>query len=44
VDDFFDFFLAWCDFEECFFLVVVVGAVEVEVSGAIVCPAPAVWA
>jgi hypothetical protein len=24
-DDFFDFFLAWCDFEDFFFLVLVVG-------------------
>jgi len=40
--DFLDFFFAWLDFEECFFLGVVVGATEVEVSGAIVCPVPAV--
>ena len=44
VEDFFDFFLAWWDFEDFFFLVVVVGAVAVELSGAIVCPVPVVWA
>jgi len=43
VEDFFDFFLAWWDFEDFFFLVVV-GAVEVELSGAIVCPVPMDWA
>jgi hypothetical protein len=43
VEDFFDFFLAWCDFDD--FLFFVLGAVEVEVSGAIVCPPPVVaWA
>jgi hypothetical protein len=44
VEDFFDFFLAWWDFEDFFFLVEVVGAVVVELSGAIVCPVPVVWA
>jgi hypothetical protein len=44
VEDFFDLFLAWWDFEDFFFLDVVVGAVDVEMSGAIVCPVPAVWA
>jgi hypothetical protein len=39
VDDFFDFFFAW-DFEDFFFFAV--GAVEVELSGAIVWPPPVV--
>jgi len=40
VEGFFDFFLAWWDFEDFFFLVVAVGAAGVEMSGAIVCPVP----
>ena len=40
VGDFFDFFLAWWDFEDLFFFVGVVGAVDIELSGAIVCPPP----
>jgi hypothetical protein len=45
VDDFFDFFLAWWDLEDFFFLVVVVeGVVGAALSGAAVCPAPAAWA
>jgi hypothetical protein len=43
VEGFLDFFLAW-DFVDFFFLVLVVGAVELEVSGAMVCPVPIVWA
>jgi len=46
VEDFFDFFFAWWDFEDLFFFVVVVGAAGVEVSGVTVCPVPVpiVWA
>jgi hypothetical protein len=45
VEDFFDFFFAWRAFEVFFFFVLVIGAVEVEVSGVIVCPPPVpVWA
>jgi len=43
VEGFLDFFLAW-DFEDFFFFVLVVGAVELEGSGAMVCPVPIVWA
>jgi hypothetical protein len=42
VEDFLDFFLAWCDFDDFFFFVLVVGADEVEASGAMVCPPPVV--
>jgi hypothetical protein len=45
MEDFFDFFFAWCTFDDFFFFVLVVGAVEVEGSGVIVCPPPVlVWA
>jgi hypothetical protein len=45
VEDFLDFFLAWCDFDDFFFFVLAVGADEVGVSGAMVCPPPvAAWA
>ena len=43
MEDLFDFFFVWCDFEEWLFLCVV-GAVDVEVSGDIVCEVPAAWA
>jgi hypothetical protein len=45
VGDFLDFFLAWWDFDDLFFFVLVVGADGVAVSGAIVCPPlVVVWA
>jgi hypothetical protein len=36
-----DFFLAW-DFVDFFFFGAVVGAVDIELSGAMVCPVPMV--
>jgi hypothetical protein len=44
VEGFFDFFFEWWDFEDFFFFVLVDGAVEVDVSGAMVCPVPVLWA